>query len=104
MNDQLQSERALGPTGGVRGSPPSEVAEQTAKRAAFGQLRGMLSAVAIFLYFAVATVWLPSAILRSSLLSGASRNVADAVALAAWIVGLGAGMWGLRRAQDRIWI
>ncbi len=58
----------------------------------------------IVLYFAVSTVWLPSALLRSSLLAGAERNVADLVALAVWGAGLGFGMWGLRRAQDREWI
>lgn len=57
--------------------------------------------MAIVLYFALTTVWLPSALLRSTLLTGIGRNAADVVALAVWAVGLGFGMWGLRKAQDR---
>jgi len=64
----------------------------------------MLSAFGIVLYFAVATVWLPSALLRSSLLTGVGRNVSDLVTLAVWGIGLGVGMWGLRLAQKRGWI
>lgn len=69
-----------------------------------GHGRAMLSAVGIVLYFAVSTVWLPSALLRSQLLIGLERSVSDLVALAVWGVGLGIGMWGLRRAQKRGWI
>jgi hypothetical protein len=76
----------------------------TEKRARIRQGRALLWSLGIVLYFAVATVWLPSALLQSSLLAGAERNVADLVVLAVWGAGLGFGMWGLRRAQDREWI
>jgi len=70
-------------------------------RPAIGQLRAFLSGLAIVTYFTVATVWLPSALLRSPLLAGADRDISDLVAVVAWGVGLGFGMWALRRAQDR---
>jgi len=73
-------------------------------RASIGQGRAMLSALAIVLYFFVTTFWLPSALLRSSLLTGVGRNVSDLIAVAVWGLGLGFGMWALRRAQDRGWI
>ena len=73
-------------------------------RESIGQPRAALSAIAIVLYFAVTTFWLPSALLRSSILTGAERNVSDLVALAVWAVGFGFGMWGLRQAQQRGWI
>jgi hypothetical protein len=70
-------------------------------RTGIGGSRAMVSAVVIVLYFALATVWLPSALLRSSLLTGVDRNVADLVALVVWIATLSLGMWMLRMAQDR---
>ena len=76
----------------------------TEKRVQIRHGRALLWSLGIVLYFAVATVWLPAALLRSSLLAGAERNVADLVVLAVWGAGLGFGMWGLRRAQDREWI
>ena len=63
--------------------------------------RAVLSAIIIFLYFAVFTAWLPSALLRSSLLSGAPRNVADGVTLVVWGGFFGIGLLALRWAQDR---
>lgn len=76
----------------------------TEKRASIRHGKALLWAVGIVLYFAVVTVWLPSALLRSSLLAGAERNLADLVVLAIWGTGLGFGLWGLRRLQDREWI
>ena len=70
-------------------------------RPAIGPLRAFLSGMAIVAYFTVATVWLPSALLRSSLLAGAERNISDLVTVVVWGVGLGFGMWALRWAQDR---
>lgn len=64
----------------------------------------MVSAFGIVFYFAVATVWLPSALLRSQLLIGVDRDVSDLVASVVWGTGLGIGMWGLRLAQKRVWI
>ncbi|MEA1903436.1 MAG: hypothetical protein U9N56_07920 [Actinomycetota bacterium] len=71
------------------------------RKKSIGQLRALLSAVVIVLYFALTTVWIPSALLKSSLLTGTGRNTADLVALAVWGAGLGFGIWGLRKAQDR---
>ncbi len=73
-------------------------------RASIGHVRAMLSAFGIVLYFAVATVWLPSALLRSQLLIGVDRGVSDLITLVVWGTGVGIGMWGLRLAQKRGWI
>ncbi len=70
-------------------------------RESISQLRALLSSVGIVAYFAVATVWVPSALLRSPLLTGVDRNLADLIALGIWGLGLGFGVWALRRAQDR---
>jgi hypothetical protein len=84
--------------------PEQERIDAMSLRASISQGRAMLSAVGIVAYFAVTTVWLPSALLRSSLLTGASTNVSDVVAVGIWGIGFGFGIWGLRRAQDRGWI
>ncbi len=55
-------------------------------------------------YFALATVWLPSWVLRLPTVAQASRLVADVVGTAVWAAFLGLGMWGLRVAQRRGWI
>jgi hypothetical protein len=73
-------------------------------RDAIGQLRAAVLAVGIVLYFTVTTIWLPSFLLRSPLLTGASRNVSDMVASGVWGFGLWIGIWALRRAQARGWI
>ena len=70
-------------------------------RPIIGHLRAMLTALVTVAYFAVTTFWVPSALLRSSLLTGVSRNAADLIALVAWGAGLALGVWGLRKAQDR---
>lgn len=58
----------------------------------------------VLLYFAVATVWLPSAVLRVEPVAAASRFWADLIALLAWGVPFGFGLWGLRTLQKRDWI
>ncbi len=63
--------------------------------------RAALSGVVIFLYFAIFTAWLPSAMLRSSVLSSAPRNVADGIILVVWGGFFGIGLVALRWAQDR---
>lgn len=63
-----------------------------------------LKAVLIVAYFAVTTVWLPSALLRSPLLSGATRVVADTATVLIWGLFFGTGVIGLRRAQEGGWI
>jgi hypothetical protein len=63
--------------------------------------RAAASAVVIFLYFVIFTAWLPSMLLRSSLLSTASRAVADGIIIVVWVGFFSIGVLGLRWAQDR---
>lgn len=65
------------------------------------QARALLSALVIFVYFGVLTAWLPSALLKSSLLATAPRGVADGIAVVVWGGLFGIGVIGLRLAQDR---
>ena len=63
--------------------------------------RAAVSAFVIFLYFVIFTAWLPSMLLRSSMLSTASRAVADGIVIVVWVGFFGIGVLGLRWAQDR---
>lgn len=58
-------------------------------------------ALAIFAYFTLFTVWLPSWILHLSGVAGAPSAVRDLIGLGVWLVSLVAGMWALRRLQAR---
>ncbi len=60
-----------------------------------------LRAVAVFVYFVVATVWLPDFVLKLDGIAGASAFVRDAVVSALWMAGLAGGLVLLRRAQRR---
>lgn len=53
----------------------------------------------ILVFFAAATVFLPSALIESSLLRGTSRIVQDLVASGVWALALGIGVVGLWWAQ-----
>jgi len=64
------------------------------------QGRAAISAVLIFLYFAVLTAWLPSFVLRNALKT-APKFVADVVAVSIWGFFFLLGAWGLRRLQAR---
>jgi hypothetical protein len=64
-------------------------------------VRAALSALVIFLYFVIFTAWLPSMLLRSSLLATASRGVADGIVIVVWGGFFGLGVLGLMWAQDR---
>lgn len=57
-------------------------------------------AVAVFLYFALATVWLPSFIVSTSSDAG-FRDIAVTVV---WLGAFGGGLWGLRELQRRRWL
>jgi hypothetical protein len=70
-------------------------------REQISQGRAVLSAIAIFLYFAIFTAWIPSIVLRSSLLASAPAEVSDLVMLAIWGGFFGAGLYGLRWSQER---
>jgi hypothetical protein len=65
------------------------------------QVKAILSAIAIFLYFVIFTAWLPSVLLRSSLLATASRGVADGITIVVWGGFFGLGIAALMWAQDR---
>jgi hypothetical protein len=64
-------------------------------------VRAALSAFVIFLYFVIFTAWLPSMLLRSSLLATASRGVADGIVIVVWGGFFGFGVLALMWAQDR---
>ena len=57
--------------------------------------------VVVILYFIVATVWLPDFILGLGAVAEASDFLRDLIVLVVWGAALGAGMYGLRRAQER---
>lgn len=77
---------------------------QVIERSHISQPRAVLSAVAIGGYFGLFTVLLPSALLRSSVLSGLTSEAADILVTIVWGGFLGFGLWALRRAQARGWI
>jgi len=58
-------------------------------------------AIAIFAYFTLFTVWLPSWALHLPGVAGAPAPVRDLVGLGVWLVCLVTGMWVLRRLQAR---
>ena len=57
--------------------------------------------VIVFLYFLVATVWIPNTILQLSFVADAAPFVRDSIVLAFWSIGLFGGLFLLRRAQKR---
>jgi hypothetical protein len=57
--------------------------------------------VAVFAYFTITTVWLPDVVISLSAVSDAPGLVRDLIVLIVWGVALGAGMYLLRRAQQR---
>ena len=57
--------------------------------------RGIL----VVLYFAITTAWLPDKVLSLGFIASSSRTVRDAIVLVLWAGALGAGLYGLRRAQ-----
>jgi hypothetical protein len=65
------------------------------------QGRAALSGIAIFLYFAIFTAWMPSILARSAFLATASRNIADGIVIVVWGGFFGFGIWALRWTQER---
>ena len=63
-----------------------------------------VKAVAVVAYFAIATVWFPSWLLGSTLVSGTASLVQDTIGTGVWLVLLAVGMWGLRWLQTRGWV
>ena len=70
-------------------------------REKISQGRAVLSAIGIFLYFAIFTAWIPSIVLRSSFLATAPGEVSDLVILVVWGGFFVAGLYGLRWSQER---
>jgi len=64
-------------------------------------MNASLRAFVIFVYFVVATVWLPNFVVRLGPVASASSLVSDSVVLTVWGAGLGVGLWLLRWAQRR---
>ena len=58
-------------------------------------------ALAVFVYFVVATVWLPDFVLQLDSVAGASSFLRDAIVVVVWGGGLAGGFWLLRAAQRR---
>ena len=56
-------------------------------------------ALLIVALFVVATVMLPSAVLKTELVGRLARDARDAIGVALWSSGLGAGLLGLWRAN-----
>lgn len=55
-------------------------------------------------YFAIASLWLPSTLLKLGAVASAAPGVRDFVALATWGLGITAGIVGLRVGQRRGWL
>ena len=70
-------------------------------RERISQGRAFLSAIVIIAYFAFFTAWVPSMVLRSSLLATAPESVANGITLVIWVGFFGLGIVGLRWSQDR---
>ena len=66
--------------------------------------RAWTIAAAIFVYFVVFTLWLPSWLLKLDAIASANPLVRDAIGTGSWVLGLVAGIAGLRIAQSRRWI
>lgn len=60
-----------------------------------------MRALLIVAYFVLATVWLPSRVIRLGPVAELSSTVQGVVATAVWAGALITGMWALRFAQGR---
>ena len=66
--------------------------------------RAYVLGIGIAVYFLVATVWLPSFVLKLSFVASAPSVVRDLVGAGVWFLFLAAGLVGLRLAQRGRWI
>jgi len=60
--------------------------------------------IGIALYFIVATIWLPSFVLRMSVVASAPSTLRDIIGAGVWFVFLAVGLIALRLAQRARWI
>ncbi len=58
-------------------------------------------ALLIVAYFAVASVWLPSAVLRVGAVTRAGETLQGLLGSGVWLAAMAAGMWMLRTAQRK---
>jgi len=84
--------------------PPPEVRNAMEPTQSITWTRAVLIGFGVFAYFAVLTVWLPSAVLRLNAIASSASWVQDIVVTGLWSVALAAGLIGLRQAQRRGWI
>jgi len=61
--------------------------------------RAYILGVVIALYFIVATIWLPSFVLKLSVVASAPAIIRDLIGAGVWSVFVAAGLIGLRMAQ-----
>ena len=66
-----------------------------------GSLRSWLSAFLIVAYFAVLMLWMPSFVLKLSVVGEMDRAMRDLIGSVVWVVALVGGLWGLRTLQRR---
>lgn len=59
----------------------------------------ILKAIVIFAYFVLFAVWLPSWVMGLRVIAVASSPIRDGIAVAVWALAMGAGLFGLRKAQ-----
>ena len=57
--------------------------------------------IGITLYFVIATIWLPSYVLKLGFVAGAPAVIRDTIGAGVWFVFLAVGFVGLRLAQRR---
>lgn len=67
-------------------------------------LDATIRSLATVVYFVVASVWLPSRILRTDTVAAADAGVRDLVAVVVWGLAVAIGIGGLRVAQRRGWL
>jgi hypothetical protein len=75
------------------------MAEQRAATRPITWTRAYALGVVIALYFIVATVWLPSFVLKIGFVASAPAALRDLIGAGVWAAFLAGGLFALRRAQ-----
>jgi hypothetical protein len=78
--------------------------ESTTQKSPITWTRAYVLGLAIALYFLVATVWLPSFVLRLGFVAAAPSILRDLIGAGVWFVFLAVGLVALRLAQRARWI
>jgi cyanate permease len=66
--------------------------------------RAVLIGLSIFVYFSVATMWLPSKLIRLGSVASAAQWIQNVTVTGSWFIALAVGFVALRQAQKRGWI